>query len=523
MRGGIPVGSQPVIALEQFVSEIQASFIAESVQRGLEQGQPFNTLLQPFLEGLPHIAQQISALQQGSPTFVSFLSAKRTLLNLKKWLEAAAPAMRQFHRNNSELKEEEGKLNDQLLLLNTLLPSVFTSANSQIPPPSFQNTYKELEEITSRHIDALSPDDSAGIESWHQFLNLCKRELELFATFTEQQRETRLKALLQEGRSMYFTRFPNLNFSLLYSWTGAVYVVMDVYGQLLGKGATKIVTRMVDIHSGKIVALVKPQTLFHEAKEQEELALRKRGFIQAWRESEFLLNLKGTSGILSVIERIPFEIQSIRHLFLIEERYENGSLESHLKRSRDKGEKLDLATGHFLALQLLTGLSAIHRLGIIHRDIKPDNILCDWSDPAYPRAAICDFNLACTVLEKELHQKLAFSHLYSAPEQVHAYLQMKQDGRKSLAAACTFALDVWALGLVFYELFWGPLPWDIDAKREEELQQIYQKIHHLKEGWIPREHSSHPFYPLIESMLRITPSQRISSSEALLKCQQLKT
>ena len=172
-------------------------------------------------------------------------------------------------------------------------------------------------------------------------------------------------------------------------------------------------------------------------------------------------------------------------------------------------------------LQLLTGLSAIHRLGIIHRDIKPDNILCDLTDPTNPLAVICDFNLACTVLEKELHQKLAFSHLYSAPEQIQAYLKMKTEGRKGLAAVCSPALDVWSMGLVFYEIFFDPLPWEIPAQNEEDLERIYQQISTLKEGWIPQQFSSHPFYSLIGQMLRVDPSQRIDSSAALEKCQQL--
>ena len=155
-----------------------------------------------------------------------------------------------------------------------------------------------------------------------------------------------------------------------------------------------------------------------------------------------------------------------------------------------------------IALQLLTGLCQLRNLWIIHRDVKPHNILCDWTDPSSPQAVLCDFNTACTMLETNLHKKVAFSDLYGAPEYIQVYTRVKELGEDALAAVCSFAIDVWGMGLVFYQLFFlEKLPWDSDLQTEEKIPKVRAKICALQEGWIPKRFADHRFYPLISQML----------------------
>ncbi|MBS0650222.1 MAG: serine/threonine-protein kinase [Verrucomicrobia bacterium] len=527
----------PIFVLEQFFNEIQAPLIQEAARDALAKGQTVKIILKPVYEShLPEAAKLLSAFEQTDPTLVNFLRVKRKLLESQKWLEAISQAIHTFYEGKtipsacaSALVEAEAAINDQLLLVNARIPTVFTAIKARLPTDynaSLEKVYAELEEIKQRRISLNQEKIPYQEQIWHQFFDLSKKELSLFAGLCIEQKVVILQALLQNGRSMYTTKFSKFIFSLLNSWTGSTYVVMDVAGQALGIGETKIVTRAVELETGKIIALVKPKTLFQAAKnEEEEAFLRNRSFVQFWRESEILNRLEGTPGIISVFERIPFMIEDVHHLFLIEQRYEDGTLEKNLSKiiKEKKAESpLDPQTAISLALQLLTGLSKLHQIGFIHRDIKPDNILCDWTDPSYKHAVICDFNIACSLMEKELHKKFAFSPIYGAPEYVRAYLHIKEQEREELASVCSFSLDIWSMGLVLYQLFFlESLPWDTENKTEENLLQICAEISNLKEDWIPKKFANHRFYPLIKSMLCVDPSKRISASKALADCQRL--
>jgi hypothetical protein len=100
------------------------------------------------------------------------------------------------------------------------------------------------------------------------------------------------------------------------------------------------------------------------------------------------------------------------------------------------------------ARQLLDGLEAIHAQGIVHRDLKLDNIFV-VDEKVAPRLVITDFGLACAVdLSRSLAGyggKIIGTLDYMAPEQV-------------LGAPATTAFDIYALGVVLFELVTGRRP-----------------------------------------------------------------
>ena len=91
-----------------------------------------------------------------------------------------------------------------------------------------------------------------------------------------------------------------------------------------------------------------------------------------------------------------------------------------------------------VARQLCAGLAAAHDQGILHRDLKPANVMIDGRG----RVKITDFGLAS--LAGELHgaEVRAGTPAYMAPEQ--------REGKE-----VTQRSDIYALGLVLYELFTG--------------------------------------------------------------------
>ena len=110
--------------------------------------------------------------------------------------------------------------------------------------------------------------------------------------------------------------------------------------------------------------------------------------------------------------------------------------------------KLPPSEVHATAAAVCAGLAAAHGAGVVHRDLKPENVLVEHSG----RAVITDFGVACALTERELPfgagGALVGSPAYMAPEQVEGIADI--DARA----------DLYALGVMLYELLTGDTPWE---------------------------------------------------------------
>src|SRR5262249_20087997 len=102
---------------------------------------------------------------------------------------------------------------------------------------------------------------------------------------------------------------------------------------------------------------------------------------------------------------------------------------------------------------LAAGLAAAHRAGVIHRDFKSANVML-VDDPAGTRAVITDFGLArpttAPAADVTGNGGIVGSPSYMAPEQVEG-------------GTVTHAADLYALGVVMYEMVTGRLPFGGDS------------------------------------------------------------
>jgi serine/threonine protein kinase len=139
-------------------------------------------------------------------------------------------------------------------------------------------------------------------------------------------------------------------------------------------------------------------------------------------------------------------------VFLTMELLEGETLGARLRREG----RLSIDVVLCVTEQLSEALDAAHRVGVIHRDLKPDNVmLLDGPEPHQPRAVITDFGLARleATAEKPTAEgggpsgRLAGTLSYMAPEQI--------EGSRVTAAA-----DIYALGLVLYQMTTGRLPFE---------------------------------------------------------------
>jgi len=103
-----------------------------------------------------------------------------------------------------------------------------------------------------------------------------------------------------------------------------------------------------------------------------------------------------------------------------------------------------------IAYQMLNGLAQLRKIGIIHCDLKPENVM--FTDNTNTKVKIVDFGSACT--EYKTGYKYVQSRFYRAPEVV-------------LGLNYSFEVDMWSFGCILCELATGkPL---FPAHDENEL------------------------------------------------------
>jgi len=108
-----------------------------------------------------------------------------------------------------------------------------------------------------------------------------------------------------------------------------------------------------------------------------------------------------------------------------------------------------------IMLQVCSALTAAHERGIVHRDVKPDNIMLvpsrDDEGNAFEMVKVCDFGIAAldNVPDPNAREWTAGTPEYMAPEQAHGRAEPRS--------------DVYACGIVLYEMLTGRPPFVGDS------------------------------------------------------------
>lgn len=151
-------------------------------------------------------------------------------------------------------------------------------------------------------------------------------------------------------------------------------------------------------------------------------------------------------------------------LFMVMELVEGGSLGAQLRTSGP----LDWKTAHRHLSALARGLAEAARLGLIHRDLKPDNVLLD----RFGEAHLADFGLAAPVATRDAVTLPAFATAASAAKLTQLGAVMGSPPYMSPEQAAGDALDVrsdiYSLGATVLELLTGQPPTDATTLLELE-------------------------------------------------------
>ena len=196
-------------------------------------------------------------------------------------------------------------------------------------------------------------------------------------------------------------------------------------------------------------------------------------------------------------------VQTGSHTFLTMEMLEGETLAAYLQKNGSMSERQALPW----IRQMIAGLAAAHRAGVVHRDFKPGNLMLVPRLNGAPRAVIMDFGLARHT-NRDGHASYT-SQTWSQGMGTPAYMAPEQiEGRKSTAAT-----DIYSFGMVLFEMLTGELPFAADSplnmavrKTREAAPAALVYAPTLRRNWSD----------VIRKCLAANPSSRFASVEEIL-------
>jgi len=180
--------------------------------------------------------------------------------------------------------------------------------------------------------------------------------------------------------------------------------------------------------------------------------------------------------------------------FITMEYIEGENLQGVLRRKK----KLEPAEAANILAQVCRALEAAHNEGVIHRDLKPQNIMLDKSGRAY----VMDFGIARSMLGAGMTQTGA---LIGTPD----YMSPEQAKGQTLDARS----DLFSIGIIFYEMLSGQVPFDADTTMGKLWKRTNEPARPLDEldKTIPR-----PLSDIVRKCLEIDPQKRFANAGELL-------
>jgi len=170
-----------------------------------------------------------------------------------------------------------------------------------------------------------------------------------------------------------------------------------------------------------------------------------------------------------------------------------GDLLSRMSRPMDPEETVGIIR------EAASALDYAHGKGLVHRDIKPTNIMFD----EHGVTRILDFGIAKVLDRTQLTMTRSFmgTPFYMSPEQGKG---LAVDGR----------CDLYSLGVVFYQMITGILPFE----SEEPMSIIYKHIHERPKPPIKRRPSTHPrISKIILKLMEKDPKRRFQTGAELIE------
>lgn len=214
----------------------------------------------------------------------------------------------------------------------------------------------------------------------------------------------------------------------------------------IGSGGMSVVYRAQDLLLGRIVAL----KVLHENLTEDE------GFLRRFqREAHSAANLYHPN----IVTVHDIGQDHNRH-YIVMEFVDGRTLKQLVRLQNQQGRPLSIQQALDLAIQICAGIGYAHRANLVHCDVKSQNILVTLDD----RVKVADFGIARAVSEATQHtidtQIWGTPHYFS-PEQ-------------AAGLGATPASDVYAIGVVLFELLTGRLPFLAETHTALALKHMHE-------------------------------------------------
>lgn len=208
----------------------------------------------------------------------------------------------------------------------------------------------------------------------------------------------------------------------------------------------------------------------------------------------------------NIVQVFDFD-QRDGYLYLVMPHLDAGSLRDRFYDATENGGQMDLREIVYLVRQVARALQYAHQQRLVHRDIKPGNVLLrrtvDETAPGPFDAVLADFGIAVLALEQmmTMNQIPEGTVPYMSPEQCN--VEQRTDRRS----------DIYSLGVMLYELTTGHLPYDI--------KNLPQAIRVHKDPAIPQPSRLRPDAPalldhIVTQAMQKQPDDRYFNAGALL-------
>lgn len=167
-----------------------------------------------------------------------------------------------------------------------------------------------------------------------------------------------------------------------------------------------------------------------------------------------------------------------------------------------------------LAIQLFGALDAAHVAGVVHRDIKPENILVSWDGE---QSKLMDFGIATLPGVDEVEGEKVFKTMLSGEDVqlVPGTPRYMSPEQASYQDAVGPASDNYSLGVVFYEMLSGRVPFEAENAHGYLRCHVVEKPIPLAEATPEMAELPRRLHALLDQLLDKSPTKRPTPSEAI--------